>query len=59
MSVRQDEPQIIGKNAYKIVFLSAVVWRCFSTIVIFLHLIEEKSSWLVLLPTGISALIEV
>ncbi|XDV39838.1 hypothetical protein PO909_009021 [Leuciscus waleckii] len=36
----------------------SVVWRCFSTIVIFLHLIEEKSSWLILLPTGISALIE-
>uniref|UniRef100_A0A672PJU5 Lipid scramblase CLPTM1L n=1 Tax=Sinocyclocheilus grahami TaxID=75366 RepID=A0A672PJU5_SINGR len=36
----------------------SVVWRCFSTIVIFLHLLEEQSSWLILLPTGISALIE-
>uniref|UniRef100_A0A8C2KLY2 Lipid scramblase CLPTM1L n=1 Tax=Cyprinus carpio TaxID=7962 RepID=A0A8C2KLY2_CYPCA len=30
----------------------------FSSIVIFLHLLEEQSSWLILLPTGISALIE-
>ncbi|XP_052003253.1 lipid scramblase CLPTM1L-like [Xyrauchen texanus] len=36
----------------------SVLWRCFSTIVIFLHLLEEKSSWLILLPSGIAALIE-
>nr|XP_055065540.1 lipid scramblase CLPTM1L-like isoform X1 [Misgurnus anguillicaudatus] len=36
----------------------SVFWRCFSTIVIFLHLLEEQSSWLILLPTGIAALIE-
>ncbi|XP_056618517.1 lipid scramblase CLPTM1L-like isoform X2 [Triplophysa dalaica] len=36
----------------------SVLWRCFSTIVIFLHLLEEQSSWLILLPTGIAALIE-
>lgn len=37
---------------------STVIWRCVSTSIIFLYLYEEKSSLLVVIPSGISAVIE-
>ncbi|VDO07411.1 unnamed protein product [Rodentolepis nana] len=35
-----------------------VIWRCISTSIIFLYLYEEKSSMLVVVPAGISMVIE-
>ncbi|KAL5965852.1 Cleft lip and palate transmembrane protein 1-like protein [Taenia solium] len=38
--------------------IRTIVWRCVSTSIIFLYLYEEKSSLLVVVPSGISAVIE-
>jgi hypothetical protein len=35
------------------------LWRCFSQMVVFLYLFEEKSSMLVIIPAGIGTIIEV
>lgn len=37
----------------------AVLWRCFSQLVVFLYLLDEKTSLLVLVPAGVAGVIEV
>lgn len=39
-------------------FQRSTVWRAFSSVVIFMYLLDEKSSMLILVPSAIAALIE-
>ncbi|XP_031432821.2 cleft lip and palate transmembrane protein 1-like protein [Clupea harengus] len=36
----------------------SVLWRCFSTLVIFLHLLVKQTNWLLLIPTGVGVVLE-
>lgn len=49
----------VSKISPPCVLMSPVLWRCFSTVVIFLFLLDEQTSLLVLIPAGIGAAIEV
>ncbi|KAI6194608.1 Ribonuclease [Aphelenchoides besseyi] len=35
-----------------------LIWRCFSETVVFFYLMDERSSYLILIPSGIGALVE-
>lgn len=43
----------------ELLFSTAVTWRCFSQVVVFLYLLDEKTSLLVQVPAGIATVIEV
>ncbi|KAI5106270.1 cleft lip and palate transmembrane protein 1-like protein, partial [Silurus meridionalis] len=47
-----------GKKSLAGISRRSVIWRCFSTVVIFFYMVEEQTSWLTLIPMGCLALIE-
>lgn len=48
-----------GKNNLAGLSVRTVVWRAFSQAVVFLYLLDEQSSMLILIPAGIGTIIEV
>ena len=50
---------IISTYILSKIFHFLVIWRCFSYTVVFLYLLDEQTSLLVLVPAGIASVIEV
>ena len=51
--------QFVSDAHTSAVVFDTVVWRCVSTVIIFFYLMDQQTSLLVLIPCGISAVIEI